>query len=429
MLRCIFGGVLPWTARLLIIIDKIPSLVEEACTVLTNIFDLYITTAFRLCAGNASNERVLLGIDDTFQQLQNENYPPVFRENQSSSPMFGFGLRTKPTQERSKPPPVISVTAEAELCTFVTEEQHNLVCLREFLLDSQESLQGVAKLDLVDNWILDPLMEDETVEEDFAEQTARVLEKRQAASHNHIFLAIGLHLATKNLPESCARIKSYTDRVLEAVPLLIDLCSRISCMRSIRGMTLLTEIISVDKVWRESKLHEQSNAYVDEFCDFLALVWYNLSTCPGSRRLPNSILKILWENLVGGGYMVLLDGFSKVPYCSTEGRSLMSMDVATYNSGVSVRSIASRLENQPQPRCPLPNNIHPYRNMSYVNTYIKLFYYPPNDALEWIRSNFMRYHPHHVVALVINHTDSKNLTKQVMNCYQSKTKAANIIKI
>ena len=87
-------------------------------------------------------------------------------------------------------------------------------------------------------------------------------------------------------------------------------------------------------------------------------------------------MKILWENLVGAGYMVLLDGFSKVPYCSTEGRSLMSMDVATYNAGVSARSIASRLDDQPQ--CPLPNNIQPYRTMSYVNTYIKLFYFPPD---------------------------------------------------
>ena len=87
-------------------------------------------------------------------------------------------------------------------------------------------------------------------------------------------------------------------------------------------------------------------------------------------------MKILWENLVGAGYMVLLDGFSKVPYCSTEGRSLMSMDVATYNAGVSARSIASRLDDQP--RCPLPTNIQPYRTMSYVNTYIKLFYFPPD---------------------------------------------------
>ena len=98
------------------------------------------------------------------------------------------------------------------------------------------------------------------------------------------------------------------------------------------------------------------------------------------RRLPLGILKTLWENLLGGGYMVLLDGFSKVPHCSTEGRALMSMDVASYRSGTSPRSIVERLENDDHPscNCPLLKDIQPYRTMAYVDTYIKIFYFPSN---------------------------------------------------
>ena len=73
--------------------------------------------------------------------------------------------------------------------------------------------------------------------------------------------------------------------------------------------------------------------------------------------------------------MVLLDGFSKVPYCSTEGRALMSMDVASYRSGTSPRSIAERIEDN---NSPLPSDIRPYRTMAYVDTYIKIFYFPSN---------------------------------------------------
>jgi hypothetical protein len=243
MLRCIFCGILPWTARLLIMIDRLPILVEEACEVLINIFDLYATTAFRLCSGNASNERILLGIDDTFQKhVQNDDYSAVARDNRSASPMFDFGLRSKPSQVSTRYTPVISATAEAELCTLVPEEHNDLDCLREFLIDSQKRLQGVAKLDLVDNWISDPTLGDETIEEEFAQETARVLEKRQAASCNHIFLAIGLYIATKSMSTSCEKIISYTDRVIQSFPLLMSLCNRISCMRSIRGKALLTEV-------------------------------------------------------------------------------------------------------------------------------------------------------------------------------------------
>ena len=129
-------------------------------------------------------------------------------------------------------------------------------------------------------------------------------------------------------------------------------------------------------VWEESKLHEQANDYVEELCDFLALLWKSLYA--PEARLPIGILHTLWENLLGGGYMVLLDGFSKIPFCSTEGRALMSMDVASYRSGTSPRLIAERLRDAgtSAKSYPLPTEAKPYRNMAYVDTYIKIFYFP-----------------------------------------------------
>ena len=244
MLRSIFFGVLPWTARLLLIISKLPGLCEEACNVLIQTFNLYETTAFRLCAGNTRNEHVLLGIDDTFQQLPDDDdcAGNVRYHHRSTSPLFGFGLRSKSTVGIRRSPPVLSATTEAELCTLVQEEQKDLVCLQELLLDSQKRLQSVAKLDLVDNWLSDPILDEETIEEEFAEETARVIEKRQAASINLLFSAIGLYLAYKNVPVTCELLESYTDRVLHTYPLLINLCNRVMCMRSIRGKSLVTEV-------------------------------------------------------------------------------------------------------------------------------------------------------------------------------------------
>ena len=247
LLKSVFEGVLPWIARLLFTIEKLPALAEESCKVIQSIVDLYITTAFRLCAGSGRNERVLLGIDCVWDSTTNHQNGGNTRVHRSTSPpIFDFALRSKAQAQShsSRSAPVISSTAEAELCALVLGENNGLGNLREFLVASQKRLEGVAKLDLVDGWISDPKIGEDTIEEDFAEETSRVLEKRQAASCNHIFVAIGLFLATKDLPssKSFTMIHSYTTQVTDAVPLLITLSNRITCMRSIRGRALLREV-------------------------------------------------------------------------------------------------------------------------------------------------------------------------------------------
>jgi hypothetical protein len=159
--------------------------------------------------------------------------------------MFDFGLRSKASQNHSnRPAPVISPTAEAELSALVIDESDGLESLREFLLSSQKRLEGVAKLDLVNGWIRNPSIDEDTIEEDFADATARVLERRQAASSNHIFVALVLFMATQDVSSSPSRkmILGYTNEALKIFPLLMTLSNRISCMQSIRGRELLKEV-------------------------------------------------------------------------------------------------------------------------------------------------------------------------------------------
>ena len=248
ILKSVFDGVLPWIARLLVIIGKLPPLAEDACKVMQGIIDLYVTTAFRLCAGNGNNERILLGVD-SLPDISNNVDSANARGHRSTSPIFDFGLRSKSSNSSNKPAPIISSTVEAELCALVLGESDGLDCLREFLIDSQKRLEGVAKLDLVNGWIVDPVIEEDTIEEQFAEETALVLEKRQAASCNLIFVALGLFLATQGnfSSSSCDMIREYTDQALEVIPLLITLSNRISCMRSIRGSAILGEVRMVTR--------------------------------------------------------------------------------------------------------------------------------------------------------------------------------------
>jgi hypothetical protein len=125
----------------------------------------------------------------------------------------------------------------------------------------------------------------------------------------------------------------------------------------------------------------------------MALLWHNLSQTIG---MPSGQLKVVWENIVGAAYMCMLDAFSKIPFCSTEGRALMSMDVSAFNNGTRPSSIIERLEDDElkenllnhqqqvippkdiQPQCIPPKDVQPHRNFVDVSTYIKIFYFPSN---------------------------------------------------
>ena len=135
--------------------------------------------------------------------------------------------------------------------------------------------------------------------------------------------------------------------------------------------------MTVGSAWEESRLHEHPNMYIDSLCDLCSLIWCSLSA---ENRIPSGALKLLWENLIDGGYVALLDGFSRVPFCSTEGRALMSMDLASFSAGVCPRAVLDRMEEQSHCSLPPPQKVggedESLRGMGYVNTYIKVFYYP-----------------------------------------------------
>jgi hypothetical protein len=103
-----------------------------------------------------------------------------------------------------------------------------------------------------------------------------------------------------------------------------------------------------------------------------------------------------WEYCVEAGFRTLLEGFSKIYDCSTEGRALMSIDLATFSGNISQRSLADQMN----PECLKPISVSPKFGMQYVDTYIKVFYFPPEDIIEWIRDHVSEYHLAHLLTLV-----------------------------
>lgn len=125
---------------------------------------------------------------------------------------------------------------------------------------------------------------------------------------------------------------------------------------------------------------------MDELCERYASIWRSLSSAESS--LPRGVLQTAWEHLIEGGFLSLLEGFSRVPFCSTEGRSLMSMDLASFSVGIAAASIVDRLGASKELIRP-PPGVSPRRAMRYVDMYIKVFYYPEEVSSNSFQRNML----------------------------------------
>ena len=112
--------------------------------------------------------------------------------------------------------------------------------------------------------------------------------------------------------------------------------------------------MSVGDGWAESKLNEHCNDYVEPLVERCTSLLKYLSSCQLKNQPP--IIKETWDYIAESGFLALLEGFGKIYDCSTEGRALMSMDLATFSTTIPPAS--------------------PKRGMQYVDMYIKVFYFP-----------------------------------------------------
>jgi len=405
-----------WFARLLTVMYQLPLIVEDVSAVFANLCDLYLTTVLRLCSGSGKSERLLLGAVDPTPLLvaQRGNAPPpVSDENVAGAPIFGSfraaKRRTSGAVVPARQRPVLPKYLEAEICAPLPRDHPQVAKLKAYILQAQDSLLDVVSLDMVDNWLEDPDLD--SPEEQGCE-VARILEKREAAIWSCLVVVALVDASCtitstilreafrsssdSKLDVAIAPLQAYCRTVLDVTPTLATVARQIACNRAVAGADVVKEIIKVGPGWKECKLHEFCNDYVEDLCERCSLTWGYLAV---SAKLPPAAMKITWEHIVSTAYMSLLDGFSRVPFCSTEGRALMALDLASLASGLSPASVAERLESVVLAN--KPPSVNPDCNMRYVDTYIKVFYYPKDDVMDWIAEHHKSYKLNHALALAI----------------------------
>lgn len=91
----------------------------------------------------------------------------------------------------------------------------------------------------------------------------------------------------------------------------------------------------------------------------------------------------IWMEVCQAAFDLLLEGFSRVKKCSSEGRAMMTMDLFAVHEGL--------------------NNVHlcrPPRGKHYIDNYLRAFYISEDELLQWVQENWQSYAYRHVLGLL-----------------------------
>lgn len=343
------NGLLKWTARLLSVGIKLPSVANDAMAAVKTLFDLYILTVFRICGRSRINEDTLIGLDKN--------------ETNASKPNAG----------------VLSLTIEADICSPLHGE--DFASLQNYIAHARERLGGMVNLDKFQ--ASESFVESPRSKSGVEYASAR-LKKDVAASISCIFTAFLAHVVSqvlRNSLESCDHFREaiesfelYVSDVISMTPQLIRQSCRLASTHAISGKDVIFQIICLGNAWEDDDIQEYSNSYAEDLYERCGELWAFLST--SSPSMPEALLRYTWDHVVRSAFHTLIEGFSKVTNCSTGGRSLMSMDLNTLSDGLNPGTMKKSLSDA-HPSVTMPH-ASSYRGegKQYVDAYIKVFFYP-----------------------------------------------------
>jgi len=277
-----------WAYRLSTVMLKLPLVVDDVTKIFRDLCDLYFITAFRLCAGNEKNEKIILGLERPLSIISQEELEQGVRSPRSSfkkesTGFMGFGRR--PSNSRigrprrrgsaraSGSPTVMSCNAEAELCAPLPSESSNVSQLRDFIVAGQINLENVVKLGKLEQRLKDPVPQS-GIDAEFVVELVHVLKKRQATAWSCLLVAALLDVTRRNAEQALTSsflnvmlgvsgsqatsedeesvslvdsLASYSKSVTHAAPYLVKLSSRIACAHAIMGGQIVQEVRLAEK--------------------------------------------------------------------------------------------------------------------------------------------------------------------------------------
>ncbi len=198
------------------------------------------------------------------------------------------------------------------------------------------------------------------------------------------------------LSDNRGTCETYMEQVTQSLTQLRVFVYRCAAPRLV-GAARLIEAIEAQQ-WNQNRIREEANFYTEEVCATCQDLWAKIKGPDGQAAgppgmgamggldnmyIPPQVQLPIWNEVVQAVMAALLEGFARVERCSTEGRSLMSMDLQAVQSGLD--------EVQ---------KVRPTRGKAYVDDYIKAFYYGEEDVMAWIQQHYQSYFFRHLAGLL-----------------------------
>jgi len=146
-----------------------------------------------------------------------------------------------------------------------------------------------------------------------------------------------------------------------------------------------------EQQWNQHLIRDEANPYTDKVFGTCRDLWEKIKGPDGGVvigmgvgvYIPPSAQLLIWTEVAQSVMGALLEAFARIERCSTEGRSLMSMDLQAVQAGL------DRI-----------HKVRPIRGKMHVDNYVKAFYYGEADVMAWIEQNYQNYAFRHMAGLL-----------------------------
>eukprot|EP01038_Epipyxis_sp_PR26KG_P013483 gene13483-18091_t len=245
------------------------------------------------------------------------------------------------------------------------------------------------------------------------------LKERVVASESCWFIAMILQdmksKLIKLLPERYRSIcDGYITMFQEVAGQLRALIYKTLCPQVIKQTQILNYIVE-SCAWDSKKLRESDHEWVGRLIDNCKEAWIYMNNTEEFADASSIVREQVWLEICQAAFDTVIDGYSRIKKCSTEGRAAMTMDIFSLHDGL--------------------NNIHicrPPRGKHYIDSFLRTCYLNDDDIMQWINENYHSYAYRHVYGLlvqtmtsVLNNKKFKDAVSVIDNLYEQDTENNN----
>lgn len=188
----------------------------------------------------------------------------------------------------------------------------------------------------------------------------------------------------KFIPESDKNLViNYITEVQLVSSQLRSLIYKGMCPPLIKQPVILSELDAAG--WDQKKMLSEPHEWVESLVMNCSVIWDFMERSNDFSEASILVREQVWLEVCQAAFDTVLEGFSRVKKCATEGRASMTMDLSALHTGL--------------------DGIHvckPPRGKQYVDNFVKASYLSEDELVHWVEQNWQNYAYRHLHSLLTN---------------------------